>query len=222
MSKRKWQDRNEVRNMQITRILAGPVRTNCYLIFDEEQKNAIIVDPADEAEKLKQKIREESLYPCAILLTHGHFDHIKAVDELRNTYHIPVYCHVEEKELMGDMNLNLSSMFGKGFTVIPDQTITDQEIIIIADFQIQVLHTPGHTKGSVCYYFPKEKILISGDTLFRESVGRTDFPTGNAATLKQSIEEKLFCLEDDVRVYPGHDEATTIRHEKNGIGLTLL
>lgn len=196
------------------RILAGAMRTNCYLIYDEETREALILDPADEEAKLARMLKEQGLKPAAILLTHGHFDHIGAVEPLRKQYGIRVYCLAEEKELMENPGYNLSELFGAGFGVTPDVTLRDGEELCLAGFRIQVIATPGHTAGSCCYYFPEDRFLISGDTLFEESVGRTDFPTGSTSMLVRSIRERLFVLPEDTPVYSGHGEATTIGHEK--------
>ncbi len=196
------------------RILAGAMRTNCYLIYDAETKKALLVDPAEEALKISRTIDEGELVPEAILLTHGHFDHIGAVEQLRSQYHCPVYCLEEEKEVLESSTYNLSAMFGDSLTVKPDVLLKDGQMLSVADFSIQVIATPGHTKGSCCYYFPEDRFLISGDTLFEESVGRTDFPTGSTSALVRSIREKLFGLPDDTPVYSGHGEPTTIEHEK--------
>lgn len=196
------------------RILAGAMRTNCYFIYDEDTKETLIVDPADEAEKLGRLLEEKGLKPQAILLTHGHFDHIGAVDALREKYHAEVYCLAEEKEILENTEYNLSGLFAAGFTVKPDHLLSDGQELTLAGFPIRVIATPGHTKGSCCYYFTEDQFLISGDTLFEESVGRSDFPTGSASALVRSIQEKLYLLPDDTPVYSGHGEMTTIEHEK--------
>ncbi len=196
------------------RILAGAMRTNCYFIYNDETKETIIIDPADEADKLIRIIGEYNLKPAAILLTHGHFDHIGAVKEIRSRYMCKVYCLEEEKEVLENAEYNLSSMFAGSFTVTPDELLRDGQELTLAGFSIRVIATPGHTKGSCCYFFPEDRFLMSGDTLFEESVGRTDFPTGSAAMLVRSIREKLFVLPDDTPVYSGHGEPTTIEHEK--------
>lgn len=196
------------------RILTGALRTNCYFIYDDDTKETLIIDPADEADKLAGILKEHGLKPAAILLTHGHFDHIGAVDELRKKYGTEVFCLAREQEIMEDAGNNLSAMFGQSFTVKPDKLLTDGQELVLAGFSIRVIATPGHTKGSCCYYFKDDRFLISGDTLFEESVGRTDFPTGSVAELVHSIQEKLFVLPEDTPVYSGHGEPTTIGHEK--------
>lgn len=207
-----------MKNLEVERILAGAMRTNCYLVSDQITKEALIIDPADEADKIKINLMRGEKKPIAILLTHGHFDHIKAAEELKREYHIKIYCLEEEKEVLENPDYNLSSLFGAGFTVSADSFLKDKEQIQIGPFSITVIHTSGHTMGSACYYITDENktesILMSGDTLFHESVGRTDFPTGSASLLMRSITERLFCLDDSTPVYPGHDSETTIGHEK--------
>lgn len=201
-------------NLQIERMVLGQVSTNCYLAVNKETKEVILIDPADEARRIDRKVKESGLKPVAILLTHGHFDHIGAAKELSNLYDIMIYAHEAEEEVMTDSMVNLSANFGEPFKAEPDMLLTDRQGLLIADMKIQVLHTPGHTKGSVCYYLPEERVLFSGDTLFQGSIGRTDFPTGSMSQLVRAAEEKLFVLPEDVKVYPGHGEETTIRYEK--------
>ena len=120
----------------------------------------------------------------------------------------------KEQGLCNDLYLNLSNTFGSSVTITPDIVYYDEDIIETAGISCKLIATPGHTSGSCCYYFEENGILISGDTLFEESVGRTDFPTSSTSELVRSINEKLFCLPDDTLVYPGHGEMTTIGHEK--------
>lgn len=201
-------------NLQIEKMVLGQVATNCYLAVNKATREVILIDPADEARRIDKKIKELGVKPVAILLTHGHFDHIGAASELGNLYDIMIYADEEEQEVMTDSMLNLSANFGCPFTAEPDMLLTDRQELLLAGLKIQVLHTPGHTKGSVCYYFPEEQILFSGDTLFNCSIGRTDFPTGSMSQLVRAAREKLFALPDEVRVCPGHGEETTIRYEK--------
>lgn len=193
----------------------GSLKTNCYIIINEQTKEAVIIDPAAQAQKLVEKIEEQSIKPVAILLTHGHFDHIMGATDLIKSYPIPIYACIDEKELLGNAKMNCSELFGKPFTLVPDICFKDNEILNLAGMSIKVLHTPGHTIGGTCYYFFEEGVLVSGDTLFFESLGRSDFPTGNTSCLIESIQKKLMTLPDLTKVYPGHGASTTIGHEKH-------
>lgn len=200
--------------MKIEKFVLGSVATNCYLLVNEDTREVVIVDPATCPEYLLLHMKSNGYSPKAILLTHGHFDHVMGIDGWVQAYDIPVYLHEEEQEVLEQPQLNLSTAFGKQYAYQQTTQLKDGEILSVAGFQFQVIHTPGHTKGSCCYYEKKEEVLMSGDTLFCRSVGRSDFPTGNGGVLAESIRQKLFCLPDEVMVYPGHDRLTCIGEEK--------
>ena len=200
--------------IEIKSMTLGMVATNCYLIINKETKEALLIDPADNALRISNVIEENVCTLKAILLTHGHFDHIMALNELKKRYNVPVYAHEEEEDVLKQSSLNTSGMIGQIYTTQADIYVKDGEHLKLAGLDIIVLHTPGHTKGGVCYYLPEEKVLMSGDTLFHCSIGRTDFPTGSMSQLVRSVKEQLFVLPDDVQVYPGHDSVTSIGYEK--------
>lgn len=201
--------------MIIQTCVLGRLGTNCYIIYNENTNKAIIIDPADQAQEIIKQLGEATLTPVAILLTHGHFDHIMAATAVAKEYSIPIYASEAEKELLGNAKLNCAEMMGKSYILTPDIYIKDNEVLTLAGITFKVIQTPGHTAGGLCYYFEKEAVLISGDTLFFESIGRTDFPTGNSTNLLESIQNKLMILPDEVKVYTGHGENTTIGHERN-------
>lgn len=200
--------------IEIKSMTLGMVATNCYLIINKETKEALLIDPADNALRISNVIEENACTLKAILLTHGHFDHIMALNELKKRYNVPVYAHEEEEDVLKQSSLNMSGMIGQIYTTQADIYVKDGEHLKLAGLDIIVLHTPGHTKGGVCYYLPEEKVLMSGDTLFHCSIGRTDFPIGSMSQLVRSVKEQLFVLPDDVQVYPGHDSVTSIGYEK--------
>ena len=199
--------------MRIETFALGALQTNCYLIENEETKELVIVDPAVCPNTFVEYIRQSGYQPKAILLTHGHFDHVMGIDDLVEVFDIPVYLHEAEQKLLAEPELNLS--YGRqSYSYNRGTALKDGELLEVAGFHIQVIHTPGHTSGGCCYYFEEDEVLISGDTLFYQSVGRTDFPTSSTRELVSSIREKLFLLPDTVMVYPGHGSATSIGDEK--------
>lgn len=200
--------------MKVERFLTGILSTNCYVAWNEQTKEAVIVDPAAYSKKLAEFLREEGLKPQAVLLTHGHFDHIMGLDALLEEYPVPVYVHGAEKGLIADPKTNLSLTYTNGYVFEDATYVTDGQKIAAAGVTFEVLFTPGHTSGGCCYYAETENLLFSGDTLFRCSVGRSDLPTGDETTLIRSIKEKLLVLPENTVVYPGHMAATTIQTEK--------
>lgn len=201
-------------NIKIRSVLVSECYTNCYLCKNETTGEGFIVDPGGNSMKISMNIEKMAMKPTAILLTHGHFDHIGAVDELRKKYGIKVYACKEEANLMLDSRKNLSNFFGDPLVVRSDELLEDCQHIEVAGFDIKFIHTPGHTPGGGCYYIEDEEVLFSGDTLFCASYGRTDFPGGSEAELFRSIKTKLLVLPDETEVFPGHNESTTIQSEK--------
>ena len=200
--------------MKIEQYCVGEVATNCYFVINDETKEMLIIDPGDFAQMLAEKIKQKGLKPQAILLTHGHFDHAMAAEELAEIFHIKVYAHESEKNTLEQPQLNVSAMIGKRDSYHADVYVKEGEILKLANMELKVLHTPGHTEGGCCYYLEKEQVVFSGDTLFCQSVGRTDFPGGSMSQIVRSIKEKLMVLPDVTKVYPGHMDITTIGKER--------
>jgi len=202
-------------NINLITVVLGELQTNCYLLSNIQSNAAIIIDPAADFPIICDMIIKNNLKPAAILLTHGHFDHMGAAAELNGAYNIPIVACADELALLADPRMNGSQlMLGMDISVAADQWVRDGDVISPAGFDINVIATPGHTGGGVCYYIEDEGTLFSGDTLFRGSYGRTDLPTGDAAMLARSIKDKLFALPGGAAVYPGHGRATDIGYEK--------
>lgn len=194
--------------------MLGVCQTNCYFVYREGSSKVIFIDPADYGDQIFKAMKDNGFEVEAILLTHGHFDHIWGCSRLRQLTSAPVYAYEGEEEVLLSSDLNVSAGAGRACTVKANTLLKDGEEVTIEGMTFKLIATPGHTQGSCCYYFEEANMLISGDTLFEESVGRTDLPTGSMSTLVRSVKDKLFELPDDTVVYPGHGDSTTIGHEK--------
>ncbi len=196
--------------MKIKRLPLESISINCYLISTE--KAAIVIDPGFYSSEVEEFLKDNASKKKLILLTHCHFDHIGDADRLRSATNTKIAIGEFDNNSLSDPNKNLCNLFGadlKPFSA--DITLIDGEIVSVGDIEIKVIHTPGHTLGGVCYLI--DDILFSGDTLFSGSIGRTDFPDGDFATLKNSV-NKIYQLPESTKVYSGHGEATTIGYEK--------
>lgn len=206
--------------IKIGRMVLGSCGTNTYFIYREDEKRAIVVDPADYGNHIYDTLKKNGLQVAGIILTHGHFDHIWGVEALKKAAEeeqkeeLLLYANEAEKELLSSAEMNISARAGRACTLKADVYLKDGQCVEISKIPFQMIATPGHTIGGCCYYFEEEGILISGDTLFQESIGRTDFATGSESQLIRSIREKLFCLPEETKVYPGHGDSTTIGNEK--------
>lgn len=200
--------------IKVGHMALGMYQTNCYFLHNEDSSDVIVFDPADSGDYIYDSLKKNRLNVKAIVLTHGHFDHIYGVNKLRELSGAKVYSYIGEAKLLEDENLNCSASVGRPAHVACDEYLHDGEEITLADMKFKTLYTPGHTEGSACYFFEEDKLLIAGDTLFCESIGRSDLPTGSGKSLIDSITNKLMVLPDDVTVYPGHGESTTIGNER--------
>ena len=202
--------------MKIKIFSLGPLGTNCYVLSKEDQ--AIVIDPGGEANIVTDYLKDQSLTLNAILLTHAHYDHIGGVDELRKQHEVEVYMHELEKDWLMEPELNGSHQFlspnQKIKTHHPEKLI-DEGHHQIGSFEFDIIHTPGHSPGSISFIFPDEHVLISGDVLFHHGVGRTDLIDGSLEELANSIINKIYKLPGAYTVYPGHGPSTTIETEKN-------
>ena len=200
--------------IMIRSVTVSECYTNCYICMNKDTKEGFIVDPGDDELKISVNVSRLEMIPKAILLTHGHFDHIGAANQLKERYNIPVIVGAKEEKVLTDSRMNLSSMFGEPVKVNGDKFLEDGENFQVAGFDIQYVLTPGHTPGSGCFYIEEEQVLFSGDTLFQASRGRTDFPGGSESDIIKSIKNKLLVLPGETEVYPGHMNITNIDSEK--------
>ncbi|MDF0727797.1 MBL fold metallo-hydrolase [Cytobacillus sp. S13-E01] len=200
--------------MKWQRIPLGPLSTNAY-ILSNEHKDCVVFDPGGEAQKLISLLNRQQLKPIAVLLTHAHFDHIGAVDDVRTKFNIPVYIHTNEKKWLGDPSLNGSRFFmGNEISINDaDHLIKEEGTIDVGSFTFEIFHTPGHSPGSVSFYCKAVEAVFSGDALFAGSIGRTDLPGGNSEQLISSIHKKLLTLPEETVVLSGHGPETTIQAE---------
>lgn len=200
--------------MKWTQLPLGPMQTNCYILYKEDH-SCLIIDPGEEGDKLIKYLQEKKLNPEGIVLTHAHFDHIGAVDIVRDAYNLPVYLHQNEKEWLSNPALNLSDFMQGGKITIKeaDRIITEEQDLTVGTFRFQVLETPGHSPGSISLYFQDDQLVVAGDALFFGSIGRTDLPGGNHAKLIESIHQKLLSLPEETSVLPGHGPVTSIGNE---------
>lgn len=198
--------------MKIKRIPVGQLAANCYII-ETENKNAVAVDAGGDFERLKKYLDDNGLCLKKILLTHGHFDHIGATNQLSKEYGAEVFVHENDAKMLTDRFESLAEAAGgMPHTDVEEYTtISDGDVITQDELSFEVIHTPGHTRGGVCYRCGNS--IFTGDTLFKMSMGRTDFPGGSAAQLFASL-KKLDSLEGDYDIYPGHNEPTTLDYER--------
>lgn len=207
--------------MQISHLVLGEYENNCYVVRSENSENCLIIDTGLDSTPLLEHLKNNHLNPVALVLTHGHGDHIAGVEILRKNYKdLKVYIHKDDAAMLGSSIKNLSMMLGKNLHGAPaDMLIEKEGKTNFAGFEFDVIHTPGHTPGGICLYSSDAKVVFTGDTLFSGSVGRTDFPGYDAhermQNLIKNIKEKLLTLPDGTKVLPGHGRASTIEREKS-------
>ncbi|HAN10466.1 MAG TPA: MBL fold metallo-hydrolase [Clostridiales bacterium] len=197
-------------------IKVGEIKTNCYIIADDDTKECAIIDPGGDYEDIVHIFERYNLKPTYILLTHGHYDHLLDANKIRDMYSAKVICHEEAVPFLDSSTLNGSFYFGYDVTIKADKIVKEHDIIKLGKIEIKVLHVPGHAPGSACYYIESENIVFTGDTLFKETIGITNrFSYGSHELLMKNIKEKLITLPSKTIVYPGHGGYTTVESEVN-------
>lgn len=198
----------------IERLIVGQLQTNCYLVWDEKSRGAVIIDPGDDADFIIRKIQDLELKPELILVTHGHFDHVLAIPELKLAFQIPFLMHKKDLFLLKRSRETAKFFTGKeaDSPLAPDKFIKENDFIKFGQRKLKTLENPGHSPGGVSFF--SRGLLFSGDTLFNQGIGRTDYSYASEKELIDSIKNKLFKLPNETRVYPGHGEETTIGKEK--------
>ena len=201
-------------DFSVKTLVAGMVGTNCYILKDNSTDEGMVIDPGDNAKGILAYIEEAGIDVKLVALTHGHFDHIGAVDELREKLKVPVAIHKDDADMLTDGKKNLSAFTGGGLVEgkPADILLNDGDNISFGKCTLRVISTPGHTKGGICLY--GGGALFSGDTLFAGSIGRTDFPGGSLQELVEAIKNRLNIVADAAKVFPGHGPATNMGIER--------
>ncbi len=204
---------SQAAQIEIIQIPVGKLQSNCYIIYLKESKKALIIDPGEQGPTIVKTIKELNLKPSWIILTHGHGDHIGAIGFMKDQFDLKIAIHRDEELMLSDARANLSGIFGEPVLAPPaDKLLDDGDEIDFEGLTIKVLHTPGHSPGSVSFLLDNH--LFTGDALFKDTVGRTDLPGGSHVKLTQSIRDKILVLNDDIIVYPGHGPTTTVGEER--------
>ncbi|MDR3244625.1 MAG: MBL fold metallo-hydrolase [Elusimicrobiota bacterium] len=197
--------------LKIKTIVSGQIKVNCYIVYDSETLSAIIIDPGEEGDKVISEIQKDSLKPEMLLNTHSHFDHIYSDEQIRQYFKIPLGAHTQSIGILSDPQKNGSAFFSSPISVQkPDILFNDNQIIELKWTKFQVIHTPGHTKDSVCFLF--DGFLITGDTLFAGDIGRTDLEGGSYGEIINSL-RKIKKLDPSLIIYPGHEESSILSYE---------
>lgn len=211
--------------MKFERLVAGMLETNGYIIYDEHTLEALVIDPGDEPQAFITYIEKNSLKVLGIVLTHYHYDHIGAVEDIKKKYNCPVYIHKKDAHGLQRAEINYSMEgFRKPVSIIPDKTLSHGDRIQAGSVVLEVIHTPGHTPGSICLRAKDANIIFTGDTIFDDDLGRTDLEGGSPGEMRKSIANKISKWPDDITIYPGHGDHAAMAYvrKKNIEFLSML
>lgn len=197
--------------VKVKKIISGRIEANCYIVYDTDTKKAAIIDPGEDGEKIIREIENGGFIPEMLINTHGHYDHVLSDELIRKKFNIPLAAHKYEVDMLADPYRNASAMFGTPESITaPEIQLTDGQKVKLSFTEFTVIHTPGHTKGGICLDFGN--FLITGDTLFAGTIGRTDFPGSSYEEMMNSL-EKIKKLDPEIIIYPGHGSSTTLANE---------
>ena len=210
--------KSEVMFMLIKPVIVGEIFTNCYVVFDKDTHEGIVIDPGAEVDKINALLKKYSVKVKSIVLTHGHFDHIEAAEELKKATGAPILVHAEDASMLQAPDKNWSDYFaGREVKIKNDRTLQDGEVVEFGGCKLKVLHTPGHSKGGICLAGDADRIIFTGDTLFCNGIGRTDLPNMSFDEIIGSINNKLMTYPDETEIYPGHGYMSTIGKERRNL-----
>ena len=200
-------------DIAVKQVVVGPIQTNCYIVYKKGASSCVVIDPGYDGERIAGFIKEQGMSLDAVLLTHGHFDHFEGVPALTAELPAKVYILDLEQDLIRDPKKNGSAGLMRREKAIEVENVChDGEVLKLAGIEFKVIHTPGHTAGGCCYYIEEKGLLFAGDTIFMESIGRTDLPTGDMSEILRSIREKILTLPDYVKILPGHGPVTDVAY----------
>jgi glyoxylase-like metal-dependent hydrolase (beta-lactamase superfamily II) len=197
--------------IKVKKIISGRIEANCYIVYEQDTMKAAIIDPGEDGDKIISEIETSGFKPEMLINTHGHYDHVLSDEQIRSKYNIPLAAHKDEISMLADPQRNASAMFGAPKSIkSPEISLEDNQEVELSFAKFKVMHTPGHTKGGICLLF--DGFLITGDTLFAGTIGRTDFPGGDFKEIMRSL-EKIKKLAPSTIIYPGHGSRTTLGNE---------